>query len=216
MRTENEADLPALFQSTSPPGRRVDCPEPERLWAAPAGTLSFPELTKLVDHSAQCEDCSEALRLARELRADGATGVEATIHLVSPQPRWLIGLALAAGLAGLVVLNVRHQRPNPEPLFERGPGALAMRSAIPDAPQARQALVLRWVPYPGAHRYNVTLATSDLRVLFQRSGLEQTEVPVPAVALEGIPPGARLFWRVEAALDDGRSVESPAFTLTLD
>jgi hypothetical protein len=214
MNTERGEELAALFQRTAPHGAGANCPEPERIWAAASGELSLEEVGAVVDHSAQCADCSEALRLARDLTL--AAGPSASHRKRwSPQPKWLIGLALAAGLAGLVVVSAKQDR-LPGPLAERGVEELSIRSALPEARQSRAALVLRWVPYPHARRYNITLATTDLRVLLERAGVESTELAIPPAILATLSPGARLFWRVEATLDDGRSVESPAFPLELD
>lgn len=111
-------------------------------------------------------------------------------------------------------VNRRHGNTGPD--IVRGAAEPALKSTLGDARQPRASLVLRWVPYAHALRYDVTLATPELRVLFHRSGVELAELAVPAPALEGLPSGARLVWRVEATLEDGRSVESPALTLELD
>jgi hypothetical protein len=216
MDTERVEDLAALFQRTSPHGRRVDCPTADRLWAATSGELSSTDARAVVDHSVRCGDCSEALRVARELRVTAVPTDKASPERWSPQPKWLIGLALAAGLAGVVVVSGKQDRALPGAVAERGAEGPSLHSALSHAPQSRTALVLRWVPYPHARRYDVTLATTDLRVLFQRAGVESAEVAVPAAALATVSPGTHLVWRVEATLEDGQSVESPAFSLDLD
>jgi hypothetical protein len=216
MDAKETADLAALFQRTAPRGDDVGCAAPEKIWAAVSGDLPFAELRALTDHSVRCGDCSEALRLARELRAASAPSKKATIPRWSPGPRWLIGVALAAGVAGLLAVSTNLRRNGTEPELERGVAAPEIRSALANARQPHASLVLRWWPYPRATRYTVTLATEDLRVLFQKSGLETPEVAVPPATLAGLSPRARLVWRVEATLSDGRSIESPAFTVDLD
>ncbi|HET9158958.1 MAG TPA: hypothetical protein VFN91_19950, partial [Myxococcaceae bacterium] len=73
-----------------------------------------------------------------------------------------------------------------------------------------------WSAYPGALRYRVTLASSDLRVLFQKEGVTGTRAEVPESALASVPSGGRLVWEVEAILADGRAIRSAAFDLTLE
>jgi len=191
-----------------------------RNYRAPLGgnlrRLSLAELRAVVDHTARCGDGSEALRVARGLRVAVLPSNEATVKRWSPQPKWLIGLASAAGVAGLVVVSSQQHNSIPGLVAERGAEEPSLRPTLPLGRQSRTALVLRWVPYPHARRHDVTLATADLRVLFERAGIESAELAVPAAALTTVLAGARLVWRVEATLDDGRSVESPAFSLELD
>jgi hypothetical protein len=215
MQAEEPTDLAALFRDTAPRGRAMGCPEPDQLWAATAGELSLKPLQSLVDHSARCGECSEALQMARDLRnASGPLGKE-TLAPRPSRPRWLVGLALAAGVAGLGVISHFQREPH-ESALERGVLSPTLRSALADERQPRTNLVLRWWAYPHAVRYDVTLATTDLRVLFQQAGVAQTEIAIPSAALSGLAAGTRLIWRVEASLEDGRSVESPAFMVTVE
>jgi hypothetical protein len=216
MDADQAEDLAGLFQRTAPRGHDVGCVAPERIWDAVFGELPFAELRAISDHSVHCGDCSEALRLARDLRAASAPQKRAPARRSFPGPRWLVGVALAAGVAGLVAVGTNLRRNAIEPDLERGVAAPQIRSALANGRQPRTSLVLRWWAYPGATRYNVTLATVDLRVLFQQSGLEATEVAVPPATLAGVAPGARLVWRVEASLRDGRTIDSPAFTVDLE
>ena len=216
MDADESEDLAALFRRTAPRGHDVGCAAPEKIWAAGSGDLPFAELRALTDHSIGCGDCGEALRVARDLRAASVPLEKVTVPRWSRRSRWLVSVALAAGVAGLVAVSTNLRRNGTEPELERGVAAPEIRSALAGARQPRASLVLRWWAYPRATRYNVTLATVDLRVLFQKSGLETPEVAVPPSALAGLSPGARLVWRVEATLLDGRSIESPAFTVDLD
>jgi hypothetical protein len=216
MDAEKTEDLAERFQRTAPRGHDLGCVAPERIWDAVFGELPFAELRAITDHSVRCGDCSDALRLARELKLASAPQERAPARHSFRSSRWLIGVALAASVAGLVVVGTNQRRNAPEPELERGVAAPQIRSALASARQSRTNLLLRWQAYPGATRYNVTLATADLQVLFQKSGLDATEVPVPAAATAGVAPGTRLVWRVEASLVDGRTVESPAFSVDVD
>ena len=43
----------------------------------------------------------------------------------------------------------------------------------------------------------------------------KAEYRVPAAALAGLPPGARLLWQVDAVYPDGSRRTSPTFTATV-
>ena len=216
MEPEKTEDLAAIFQRSAPRGHDVGCVPPERIWDAVFGELPFAELRAITDHSIRCGDCGDALRLARDLRAASNPQKSELARRSFPGPRWLVGIALAAGVAGLAVVRINQQRSASEPELERGVAAPQIRSALASGRQPRTSLVLRWWAYPGAARYNVTVATADLRVMFLKSGLEGTAVAVPPATLAGLPPGARLVWQVQASLVDGRTIDSPAFTVDLD
>jgi hypothetical protein len=216
MDADEAKDLADAFQRDAPSPNATGCPEPERIWAAVFGELPFGELRAITDHSIRCTACSEALRVARDLKASSAPATEASLTKRPAQTRWLIGLALAAGVASLVLVRTTQQRVGDGADLERGATTSGIQSALPKTAQPKAGLVLRWSPLPHVARYSVTLATDDLRVLFQKSGVETAELAVPPTALTGLAPGAHLVWRVEATLEDGRSVESPAFPLDLD
>ena len=216
MAADTRPDLASLFQGTAPLARGIGCPEPDQIWAGTSGELSFEELRALVDHSAHCGDCGEALRVACEVRSTIAPAGVTRLQRFHPKTPWLAGLALAAGLAGLWIWMPHLGRSTTDTVLERSSRGPLLQSALPDARQPRTALVLRWVPYPHAVRYEVTLTTLDLRVLFQQSGVTQSEVSIPPSVLAQVAPGTPLVWHVEASLEDGRSVESPAFTLELE
>jgi hypothetical protein len=164
----------------------------------------------LLDHSGSCGACAAAFRLARELAAEAAPA-PAVVHLKERGARWATvgGLAVAASLAVVVFLRARPVEPT-----YRGDSAAVVRPLVPDEPQPRAALILRWAGPSGAH-YGVTLTTKDLRKLFRASGLERPEVRVPPSALTGVEPGAELIWQVEATFPDGTRSASPAFLLRL-
>jgi hypothetical protein len=189
---------------------REDCPPSERIWAAALGELPTADAMALLDHSGSCGACAAAFRLARELAAEAAPAA-AVVPLLPRRTRWaaVAGLAVAASLAVVVVLRARPV----EPVY-RGEAGAVVRSLLPDEPQPRAALILRWEGPPGA-RYGVTLTSKDLRKLFRASGLERPEVRVPPSALTGVEPGAELIWQVEATLADGTRSASPAFLLRL-
>jgi hypothetical protein len=210
MRPQVEALRAAMAADLS---SGADCPPSERIWAAALGELPSAEAMALLDHSGSCGACAAAFRLARELAAEAAPA-PAVVPIGSGwlrRARWTAvgGLAVAASLAVVVFLRARPVEPT-----YRGDTLAVVRSLVPDEPQPRAALILRWAGPEGA-RYGVTLTTKDLRKLFRASGLERPEVRVPPSALTGVEPGAELIWQVEATLADGTRSASPAFLLRL-
>ena len=65
----------------------------------------------------------------------------------------------------------------------------------------RERFLLKWsVSAPAGATYGVQVSTEDLRVVASAEGLKTPEYQVPASALAGLPPGAKLFWKVDADL----------------
>jgi hypothetical protein len=109
------------FQESRPKALRSDCPSSEKLWAAAAGELSFEELRQAASHSAGCAECSEALRIALELRR--ASAPDARLGAVLPfraRQRWvaLSGAGLLAAAVALLILGPNFRT-------GRGPSELA-------------------------------------------------------------------------------------------
>jgi hypothetical protein len=189
------------------------CPSPEELWALTRGELPQERASRVVLHSSRCARCGAAMRIALEMREQVVPAV--AVPKAFPRRRWAVGLGLAAAIAATVIF-VPRLRPTDTGLHERGGAEDGVRSLIPSTPRPRSKLVLEWSAYPGALRYEVTLASADLHVLFQKQGVAGTQVEVPEAALASVPPGAHLIWGVEAILADGRAIKSPAFDLTLE
>ena len=210
--SETDQDLRERFRSGLRPSDGNVCPAPGELWDAAAGALSFKSLRAVVDHAAGCAQCSEALRIARDVR------VEAPADLATPTGRSLrphfpvlVGLGLAAGLGAFLVL--RPATPGPDAVERGAPGgspASTLRSLSPDH-QGRGAVVLRWTPYPGARSYNVTVLTPDLAVVHQAVGVSEQELRLPPGAVGADAAAHELLWNVDAVLPDGRTVGSPTF-----
>ncbi len=220
---EPETDaLVKRFQDSRPKTLRSDCPAPERLWEAALGTLSLEELRQVTTHTARCAECSEALRIALELQRAAAAGAAPGNVLPMRMRRQRLAAVYGAGLlaAGLAAMVLVHGRDVPSPALmpdaERGEAAAAIVSRTPSGRQPRDAVVLRRSPYPNALRYNISVMTPSLQLVHRAVGLSTMDFKVPAEALSGQPAGARLRWSVEAALPDGRLVESAVFPLELE
>lgn len=201
------------FQRSQAASVDEPCPPPEELWALTRGELPPQSMSRVTLHSSRCARCGAALRIALEMGEQLVPAV--AVPRALPRRRLAFGLGLAAAIAATVVF-VPRLRPVDTGLYERGGAEDGVRSLLPSTPRPRSKLVLEWSAYPGALRYQVTLASADLHVLFQKQGVTGTRVEVPEAALTSVPPGAQLIWEVEAILADGRAIRSPAFDLTLE
>lgn len=189
MSTERLRD--ALNEGPDAPG----CAEAERIWRAARGELPEPESQALLDHAAACGSCALAWRLAREAQVEAGETPARVIH-VSRWRRPLLATAAAAAALAATVLLV----PRPAGDSWRGDGAASVRSALPDAPLSRTHFILRWTPAAPGARYDVKVATPDLRLLHEASGLEEPQLLVPEAALASVPRGGTVLFLVTAHL----------------
>jgi len=211
--------LAEQFRKTDPRELRDDCPAAAQLWAGVTGELAPEEVRKVVDHTARCADCSIAWRVALEVnRETSEAPVAALLPFHSRPARSLLlpgGLTLlAAGIAGALFFQGPWTHPNRNDSLELERGAkrpLDSRTAL--GVQPRDAVVLRWSPYPGAERYSVTVMSPSLEVLFRGFGVSTAELRIPPEALSAQPSGGRVLWSVQAILPGGRTVDSDVFTV---
>jgi hypothetical protein len=225
MRSDDEKELASLrqaFASSSQPAPVAVCPAPEKIWDAVHGTLPADEVREIVQHTAVCAACAEDWRLAHTLQSQEPAADAAPAPLrfaprsVSFHRLRTFGLAAAAALA-LVFVGVQYFKAPPQPAAP-APGDYRgnepmVSSALPQGqPLDRAHFVLRWsAPAPGA-TYTVKVTTEDdTRLVASAEGLTATEYQVPASALQGIPAGSRLLWRVEADVPDRGHISSPTF-----
>ena len=212
----DESDwLRTAFQGSQAAGVDEPCPAPDALWALTRGELGEAQARPIVLHSSRCARCGSALRIALEMGEQMAPVFTAPKVIPIRRVRIGLGLGLAAAIAATVIVLPRP-RPADPGIHERGGAPEGIRSLVPSTPRSRAGLVLEWSPYPSAVRYQVTLASSDLRVLFQKVGVSGTRVEVPEAALASVPRGSRLVWNVEATLPDGRAIQSAAFDLVVE
>ena len=229
--------LREAFASLSEAARpREDCPAPERLWEAVAGSLPAEEVEELVIHTLACPACAESWRLGARLagvesaasesqttstavQEAGRAGQGEVLH--GPWPlyhyrKWL----LAAAAVVLVVVGINFlKRPDvadPVPVFRSARDA-GIRSLLPEGQiLSPDRVVLRWSPGPEGSRYNIQVAAEDLRVLASARGLAEAEYAVPESTLSGLPAGARLVWQVEVLAPDGTRRTSATFLNQLE
>ena len=214
-------DLAARFRATIPAVSPEHCPPADALWELARGEAPADRIEELVQHTMDCRDCAAGLGLARELWEAGRRPAAVETAPIRPRPRrWgmrAIPLAAAAAVAATILIWRGPGGRSPEAVFyERGsPTERRFLATGPKGPQPRDGVILRWSSYPGALRYRVTIADSSLHVFFERIVSGETELHIPPSTFEKQPLGARLVWRVEAFLPDGRTEGSEAFDLQL-
>ncbi len=193
---------------------RDDCPRPDVLWAAVHGERPPDEVHRLVAHTSECGVCAEAWRLARDLR--GTAAGPAVDPATSPGVAWWGSWGSLAAAAGVAALAFSAVWPS-GPAVERAPAAPTLRALPADNQRLpRDRAVLRWTPGPPRSRYDIQVATVDLRILTRARGLDVPELALPAAALAALPRGARFVWQVEALLPDGTRITSPTFVAILE
>lgn len=79
----------------------------------------------------------------------------------------------------------------------------------------RQSFVLRWTAGPPGSRYRVQLLTEELDPVVVERDLTEPELRVPPEALQALPSGARLLWRVKTSLPGGKDVTSDTSKVVL-
>jgi len=193
------------------------CGDPEEIWQAVQGGLQPARMADLLDHALACTACDRAFVLARELSRDPAIAPAAdterppvSIRRSLVTRRWAGGALGVVAAAAVAVLALRRPPPVEEPPFREPPSDSIV--ALPGTDHLpRERFLLRWSAGPPGTRYSLWVATPELRELYSKPRLEVPEHLVPSSALEGVPPGQEILWRVEARLPDDRRLSSPAF-----
>jgi len=210
----SDQTLRAAFAALSLEARPAqNCPTAEELFIAANGSAARKRFEEIVEHTVGCGACAESWRLARELNA----GLE---QAAAPGRSWTRGwllLPLAAAILLAVGLPLMRQwsGDSSAPVWRAG-GQREITSLQPeDKPLPRDQFMLRWSePAPGA-RYRVDVGGERLEPIATGDELVRPEFQVPAAALASLPDGAKILWRVQARLPDGRVVLSPTFVARL-
>lgn len=225
---QDDAGLREAFAARTgrPPAGPEGCPEPGRIYDAVRGELPPGEMREVVEHLALCPECAEAWRLAVAIAEEAAeAGAGEAAFRPAPSRSWYLQPLRAAAAVALAVVAVGVvwtvlRAPEEEPVY-RAAGEPEIRSLVPaDGALPREAAVLRWTPVPEEEpdgtTYDLLVSTAELVSVAEADGLEEARYRVPPEALEDLPAGASLLWRVEAHLADGRTVRSPTFTTPVE
>lgn len=196
------------------------CPSPEQIWGAVRGELPPGEIRQIVEHTALCASCAEDWRLAVALQKPESASnvVHATERFTARQRIRNWGLAAAAALAVAVggILWQQQALNNGEVIYREGEQATIQSLVEEGHALPRDQFLLRWsAPATPGATYDVEVSTEDLRVVASAEDLGEPQFQVPASALAGLPPGARLLWKVDAELPLGGHVSSPTFVTTV-
>jgi hypothetical protein len=215
-RREEHERLSHAFAARIQSRGRNECPDPEQLFEAASGNLTRDQRMVLLDHVAQCADCTEAWRLAMELGARPAGLATESSASVSPghRPAWRSAIAasvvLVAGVVGYLALPVRDEIPRYRDVAEARAPASLVTGSLP-----RDRFVLKWSPGPQGSSYSVRLSTADLVPLLVQQNIASPELFVPASALTQVKSGDQLLWQVEVRLANGQQIPSETYVVTL-
>ncbi|MGD2113865.1 MAG: hypothetical protein PVG07_02360 [Acidobacteriota bacterium] len=179
------------------------------------------------------EEAAPGARSAEDLPEPGASEPGRGRIVRFPTPLLVRAAAAAAAVLALGVAGVWWSlQPAPEeisPAVYRQGGETAgesIESLLPEnEPIPRAEPVLRWAAVPAGSPegtvYDVLVSTElvsteAFATVADASGLEEPRYRIPGEALEGLPSGTTLLWRVEAITAEGRRVTSPTFETPLE
>ncbi len=224
-----------IRQEAQAPVRQAGCPADDRLAVFMDGGLDKAAHDHLIRHLSDCQYCLDRVGMLGRARDDEApvlvpqtllargqrlasAGQGPARHEAGRKPR--ISWAAAAVLV-LAVALVARQVPEPAPpagppaVPDRGlresrsidPGIAGPRLLSPSEGSRLTAggLEFNWAPVPDSLYYQVRILSSEGDLVWQErvAGTRWT----PPAAFE-LVPGADYFVRIEAWLDDSRSVKS--------
>jgi len=231
--------LREAFASLSTSARTTEgCPDPDRIWAAALGEPRPGETKRLAEHTLHCPSCAESWRLALELGGSAMRSPAATESTAFGPPAreralarseaatgpwwfrrrsgWILAAAAALVLAA-VGIRVLQRPEATDTEYYRSPEEAGIRSLVPeDRLLPREACVLKWSAGPEGARYNVRVASEDLREITSARSLAAAEYAIPASLLQDLPPRSRLLWQVELLLPDGERRISVTFVNYLE
>jgi hypothetical protein len=206
-RGEEYERLARAFVTRTQTRERNDCPDSEQLFEAAAGNLTREQRMKIVDHVAQCAECTEAWRLAMEL---GARPAQRSNMLPIRRYAFAASVVLAVGVVTYLALPVGDQTPQYRDATESLAPTSLVTGSLP-----RDRFVLRWSPGPQGSTYSVRLSTADLAPLLAQQDIASTELLIPASALAKVKSGDQLLWQVEVHLPNGQQIPSETYVVTL-
>ena len=219
--------LRRAFAARVLPSASGECPSAEALLSAAQGDVDAAAMGALADHLLQCHGCAEAWRLAQAFvpapeRAPAPRAASWQRYRAASWQRYT-GVAAAAVLVlavGVVWRSGPGEGPGEgvagtaEPVYRDAAPELVLQplsaTALP-----RSQFLLRWRAPAGSGAFTVRLFTADLAPVQVSERLAQTQLLVPAAALQSFPDGAQLIWQVEGRAADGAVLRSPTWSVAL-
>lgn len=198
-------------------GGSADCPDDETLWRVARGETDGATTGRVLDHVTGCPACTESWRMARAIADEAGVEKSNVVPLRRVSPVWMVAAVAAGILMTLLVLPSILERDDGVPADEfRVPGGVVLESRLDESTALpRDRAMLSWEGAPEGTVYSVEVVDADLAVLTRSGEQERTEFLIPAEILSSIPPGGKIYWRVEALLPDSTRVVSPVFVLEL-
>lgn len=188
--------------------------EADRIWQAVRGELPPGEIEEMADQASRSPETAAAWRLAVELSREIDEGRDdVVVRIGRRRPiRWALGLAAAAVIVvGVGLPMYRSLAPDPTPTLRAADQFEIASELSTDEALPRTAFELRWTSAGEGALYDIVVTDSELGVLDRASFLEEPRYLVPAVALGELPPGAEVWWKIDATGPEGSRVSSPTF-----
>ncbi len=212
----------------APPSSEAAPTDPERIWAAVHGSHDHEDdnadRQALIDRLHTDPQLALEWRLAAALPPMSSELEQADVDVA--RPRWanvtaVVGVAVAVAAAlALWLATPAPSQPSgtPEPALRAPAGDHLLQTTLAlDAPLPRADFRLHWSSdVLGSPTFTVRVTTRDLAPVHEADGLTETTVQVPAAALEGVPSGSVLLWRVEAIEPDGRRHASGVWEIAVE
>ncbi len=220
---ERRVHAALVHASDGAPPPSVDSPSPAAIWDAVVGELPPRQTQEVLDAALRSPAAYAELRLALALAAELSVVEQSDVLAPATKPpthwssRWApVTLAVAAALIATIALRpgTRATAPMPGASYRDGETPVVRATVAHEARLPRDAFVLSWHAQDDA-RYTVTVSTDSAQLLLRRSGLSKPRLTVPAAALEDLPAGTRVLWRVEAVSRDGVQSRSPTFVVVV-
>ncbi|MCA9706939.1 MAG: hypothetical protein KDK70_13885 [Myxococcales bacterium] len=202
-------------------------PTPDELWAAAHGELPPREALRVVDQALADPVAWEEWRLLQAFEEELLAQGDEPAANDGPddeqgRPRWgwiTVGVGLAAALVAVISMpreaELRPAEVDDAATFRAAPQSGPSSLLAPDQALPRDAFELRWEPGPEGARYELQVSTAEPRLLVHERGLTEARFVVPAAALDGVPAGGAVLWRVEQLHDDARR-RSATFVTTIE
>lgn len=195
-------------------GDGTACPGARTIWESATDRLALEDDERIVLHIAACGACAASWRLARELHAEVAS---VAVPSRASRP-WWVGMAAAVLAVGLGLVTLQQFGPlrAPTTLYRTQTASTGIEAIGPEAPVPREACVLRWHGTSRGATFDVRVSDVHLEPLDRAFRLDTPEYRVPQDAIESVPAGGTILWRVTAHLPDGRRLTSSTFRTTVE
>jgi len=216
---DNERLRHAFAGTAEPTDPQRSCSGDEEIWLAARGELSPERAQEVLDHSLECAACAESWRVAGELGSQAPDPPMIAGQAARSSTPWVwFALPVAAALVTAFVWLGTSDRRGGTSIGEfREPGSGTIDSRLDETvPLPRGDCVLRWTEGPDGTLYSVAVSTENLTVIARAEELNETSFTVPPAALETLPSGTTILWRVEALLPDATGITSQVFRAKLE